>query len=551
MTRGHLRLPKPAATCLVVCGLLTVALLAGCDSDHTVCAPGVAAARLTGRVLTGGDPSSLDLVAEPVDLQEGETALYPAVPAADGSYAIDVPPGRYVLKLGGDFYVQTDFFYTAKGPAYGTMPPDTLVAENGRIYPNLDFDLGSLSVHVDLPDSLLGGERAMILLHREGTDGGSWDPEFRWQETATIAGDLATVTATGIPPGRYQVELVLGYRLYGCYCPWDGQHIWLPAGAGAPQATWYEVTAGTMTELTYAPRDASAHLSGRIGGAWLELGFDLEPEISLIGTDSTTIMGRRRVGADGSFDLVLYQPRPVKLLVTHQGMPQYIGGPDFAAATVFDPAPGEAISGIEAAPCAVTLDTSSPLDTSYGTGDFELYTADGRTLLGTVDGQIYFKSTYILPNLWPGEFLIRAVPQPGVLGRTWWIPQWYPGVTDPGEAETVTLTQYGEILPLSMTVLAGGSIAGDILDAPDPDAWWYALVTPADDSTIWGRNYIFGPQTSYQLVGIPDGRWKVGACLIHTATDTIWYSGTTDWDAAAVITIENGSTVEGIDIPVD
>ena len=536
----------------VIPGLFwSLLVMPGCDSGTTVCSPDVPAARLSGRVRTGNGVEDLVLVARPVDLEEGESGSYPTVPDEDGYYAIDVPPGRYILELDGYGRGGMDLFYASNGPVFGDSPADTLAVEDGRIYDDLAFDLGSLTVDVALPDSLLDGENAKIVLHRESADGNAWDSRFRWQVSSSLAGGMASITAIGIPEGRYQVELVMGYRDYACSCPWDGEHVWLPDADGPDQAGWYEIIAGTNVHHTFSSPDRAARLTGVVGGAWLELGYDEEPLLSLIGTDSTEIVGKRPVAADGSFDLFLYQVQPVKVLIFQQGLAQYIGGPDFASATVYTPVPGQSITGILANPCAVTLDTSQPLGTGYGTGDFQIFTSDGQTLLGTIDGSNHFKSLYILPNFWPGDFLLRAVPQPMEWGSVSWAPQWYPGVADMADAEPVTLTQPGEILSLTMDVLVGGSIAGSITDVPNPKAWWYTLISPSEDNTIWGRNYIFGPETAYLLTGLLDGDWKVGVTSISAPGDTIWYPGTTDWTEATVITITDGADVTGIDIPVE
>ncbi len=528
---------------------LGVVLLVGCDSDHTICAPAVPAARMTGHVRTGGDSSSLTLTAIRVDLQDGEMAEYPTVPAEDGAYTLDVAPGRYVLKL-NQSYLRTEYLYTAFGPGYGSLPPDTLRVETGRIYPNLDFDLGTLTVQVTLPDSSLDGEYVAAFLHRADADGENWDTNFRWRESSRVEGNQAELNAVGVLPGSYQVELVLGYRDCMCYCPWDGEHIWLPDESGSDQAAWYEVTIGTANQLAYAPGDPPAHLSGHIKGAWLELGMDTGPEISIVGTDSLTVMGKRRINADGFFGLVVYRPRPVKLLITQKGIAQYIGGPDFASATVYDLVPGQTIDNIETAPCAITLDASISLSSSFGSPTFEIYDPDDLTLLGSVDNHLYFKSSYILPNLWPGEFLLRVVPEAYDHGRISWITQWYEGATEPAAATRLTISEDGEILPLTMTILTGGTISGTILNVPDPTEFWYVLATPADNSTVWGNNYTGLLGQDYTLRGLPDGDYKIGTYPAFTANDTIWYPGTADWDSAGIIAIHDGEMVWGVDIHI-
>ncbi len=533
-----------------LCGLILIlTLVTGCDDDN-ICNPIVPAGRIEGQVSTGGLPVAGTIAAQAVDLPPGREATFRADLRADGSYGIDVPAGRYIVKAELSS-PNANYDYTAAGPGYGRIPPDTLVVNGQRSWTHIDFPLASLTVRVTLPDAGLDGRTCSVFLHRDGDEDTDTNTRYLWLGRAQFDSTSSTVEMPGVLPGRYRIELDLGSRMCDCirYC--DGEHIWLPGVPGPDQADWYDVPTGETMSLEYGNTTVPGRLTGRIGGAWMELGLSRPPELSLISTDSATVRGRQAVGDDGTFTADLYQPVPVKLLITQQGLARYAGGPDFASATVYDLAPGRTISDIEITTCAITMETSISLTGCCGSPIFEIYDPDDLTLLGSIEDHFFFKSSYTLPNLWPGNFLLKIVPESFDIGSLPWIPQWYEEATEPSGAQLITIAAEGDILSLSMNVLTGGTISGRILDVPDPAAFRKIIATPADSLMIWGSNYTSRPEQDYELLGLPDGDYKIGTLLVFTESDPIWYPGTTDWDSATVITLENGGSVEGIDIPLE
>jgi len=57
---------------------------------------------------------------------------------------------------------------------------------------------------------------------------------------------------------------------------------------------------------------------------------------------------------------------------------------------------------------------------------------------------------------------------------------------------------------------------------------------------------------TYEVEGLPDGDWKIGAWLRaegypdQPPAGTVWYPGTTDWNEAGVIQVRNHADVTGI-----
>ncbi len=534
----------------VPAALLTLAVTifqVGCDSEHTICGTDPSVAFLAGHVHTGTDPVGCTLEARGVDLPDGVARLIQGNPQADGTYELAVPPGRYTLMLdipeGASHY-----YYSHAGPVTYSLL-DTLTVESGRTCGELDFDLGTLQVEITLSDPNLAGTRAEFELHRQNPDGQGWIESFHGH-SAEMTAEGATLRAAGILPGLYQVELEIGASArYSDHHA--GERVWLPDADGPDQAAWYSVTAGTMQALSFTVSDSSAHLAGRIGGAWLELGLEELPRLSVVDEDSNLVIESWQVSDDGSFALNLLRPRPVRLLINQNGVTQYIGGPDFASATVYSPAPRETIDGIEVTTCAIILDLAASWSGRYNQPRFEVFTENGSTLLAAVRGSLVNAATFALPNLWPGKFLIRVMPDAGAYGWVPWLDQWYPGVLELDQAQPVTLAEAGRILPLEMGLLEGGSISGRILGTLEPNRYRTIIVTTADDIEPWGFTYIWDPDMAYSIIGLPDGLYRIGQGSSRQATDTIWYPGTTDWDAAEIIAIENAGAVENIDIPLE
>ncbi len=515
----------------------------GCDSGRKLGAPDLAVARLVGHVLTGSDPSAWRVEARGVDLPLGLARIIAGHPAADGAFALDVPPGRYLLRL--DNPGIPGHYYAASGPVTGSSQADTLEVAEGRILAGLDFRLGSARLEISVADPGLEGVRATLKFYRQAADGQGREGSPRTTEQL-ITGGTATLTLEGLPPGLYQAELVLGTPSHLAPVGRGGEHIWLPDSDGPEGADWYEITAGAMLPLAYASTAEAAHLSGRIDGAWLELGLDDRPLLDAIDTDSVLVLEGWPVDEAGAFTLDLLRPRPVRILIRQNTMAHYLGGPDFATATVYDPQPGQTITGVDEADCALTLDTG--LETVYWQPVFEVLTADGLTSLGQIHRDPV-GDLFVVPNLWPGTFLLRILsPYHGLAP---WLDQWYPGTLDVDLATPITLTDPGQILPLAMTLLEGGSISGRLVEKYILVPYPHVVVTTADDPSVWGTANPHGIEQEYEVLGLPDGDYRLGQTLAYATSDTIWYPGTTDWTEAAVITITDGADVAGIDIPVE
>ena len=93
----------------------------GCDQVTDPIQLGLPGGRIEGTVRTGAIPTDMLVLATRVD--GPHELLVKADVAADGSYGVDVPAGRYVVSLGSESG-RIVYDYSQDGPLYGNGPPD-------------------------------------------------------------------------------------------------------------------------------------------------------------------------------------------------------------------------------------------------------------------------------------------------------------------------------------------------------------------------------------------------------------------------------------------
>ncbi|MCK4303495.1 MAG: hypothetical protein KAY24_04590 [Candidatus Eisenbacteria sp.] len=556
-SRNQGAMPQSAArrnVTLLLLLLLSFLLLAGgCDDDDSrLCRPEVPAGRIEGFVRTGGCPIHGAVRATRIP----ETAQYETIvqttPDSAGFYSLDVPAGRYVVALDLE-YSRPVYDYRATGLTYGTAPADTLVVDHGSSPITIDFDLASLQVHVGL-SSHLDDEQGEVRLFRRGDRLPNWWRSYMDFGKGIITGGALDILISGILPGEYRVEIVVGRRVYLCCYPYDGEHFWLPGVRDSTQASWIDVPVDQTVEVAADIGSEPARIEGDVVGAWLEMGFSLPPALAILDPDSLTIMGPRTVGDDGHFAVDVYLPGPVKLLVTQAGVEQWIGGDSFEEATIFTLESGRTVSGVRFVQSGFRLAVSTP---AAGCSDawFRLYDPTDLSLVAAA--HLVASNSFIgMSNLRPGTYLMEIAPRRP--GWATWAPQWFDRMTSPEDARTITIAYEGEVVPLSVILEKGGTIEGTVLMAEGSEVNCYVMITPASERVRWGYCYAWDWQPDYDIRGLPDGDWKVGVWPIPAdyelpaipPDDTVWYPGTTDWNAAGVIEIRDFGDVRDIDIAV-
>ncbi len=535
--------------------LLALGFLSGCEDDDP-CLPLVPAGRITGHVSAGGVPS--DLVVRAVPLADGLAgeALFETVVDFYGQYSLDLPEGSYHAKLSVGWGGQS-YDYCGAEMGYGQREPAVLEVGNGTIIENVDFSLGSLRVQVGLSHEL-DGEIGEVELHLRDAVEVPTGPTYLHRAQGTITDGALDLTLLGVLPGEYQVEVILGRRIYACVCPYDGEHVWLPGQWGAGDSPWITCPADSLVSVSMELTSEPAFIEGRLGGAWQDLGWE-PPEISIVTPDSVLVMGpRRAMGVDGEFSIPLHCGGEVKLVVSHEGVESWVGGDDFASASVFQVTPGQTIAGVEMESSAVQL-TVADNGLFFWGSTVELYDPVSRRMVAVSEPWVFSQSTTrTLPGVKPGEYLMRIDSSYITRGMSSWRPQWYDRRSAMDGATVITVPEGGALLSLAVTLERGGALAGEVAtDRPDEERAFYVVATTAHDRSDYWRDYLRPEEavTHFQIWGLPDGDFKLGFFEAQGDWEpgdalpdrTQWYGGDS-WIEAQVLTIEEAGTVDGLEI---
>lgn len=151
----------------------------------------------------------------------------------------------------------------------------------------------------------------------------------------------------------------------------------------------------------------------------------------------------------------------------------------------------------------------------------------------------------------PGRYRLRI--DPSMPGWVPWTGQWFDQAERPEDATLIEIPAHGPLVPVTLRMQAGGSIQGSVVAPPDYGLAVYGT-RPDDPRACW-----IGPADPragrFALVGLENGDYKIGLgwdpccagpCLLPPAS-TCWYGGAS-WDSAAVVTVRDHGTVEGIEL---
>lgn len=525
----------------------------GCDDSVNVCSPEIPAGRIQGRVKTGGVPVSGEVIATRFDERSDIRTHFRTEPDSTGYYAFDLPAGRFVVQLRLDSSSYTTYHYTSEGPGYGEIPPDTLLVDAGHSPSGIDFNLGGMTLDLQL-STHLDGEEGEVALHRRDADPNDQRPGYVLGRRATIENGRLRVDVAGILPGDYRVEIILGSRMYLCYCPYDGEHFWMPGTRDPEASPWYTINVDEAVHLEAAIATEPARIEGRISGAWLEMGLTPEPELAIFSPDSVEIMGSRAIESDGSFGVDIHLPGPVKLRVRQRGLEQWIGGPGFDDATVFDLNLGETIAGITLEQAGIHFVLGGTTGLGWST-EFQIYDGTGEFRLATM--RYEGGSSYHLgvPNLWPGEFLVYLTPSWDSLGYFGWRPQWWDRAATRDQARPITLGAAGDIVRLDLVPETGGIIRGNFTGNAEPEYRYLIHAVPLADPEV-EKTFRRSEFQGYEIAGLPEGEFKVGILPVNIDFEGpetqgfTWYPGTLNWEQAEILVIENANTITGIDFEI-
>jgi hypothetical protein len=455
-------------------GMILLLACGGCDDPVDLCGPQVSAGRIQGQVRTGGLPIDAEIAATRIVENTETESDFRAKPDDGGFYELDVPVGRYVVKLRVDGWRAT-YDYVASGLGYGNTKPDTVLVDGPHSPMKINFDLGGLTLRLDLSDDLDGQWGEVFLHRREEIEAEKWN-SFVDGGGAYIVNGLLEVQIAGVLPGEYQVQIEIGYR----------ENFWMPGTRYQTESPWYEVVVDSVVSLESELIAPPARIEGRIAGAWLDMGLIYNPELSIVNLDSTEITRPLWVEDDGTFAIDICLPGPVKIRVTQEGIEQWFGGPSFDEATVYTLQSGQTISDIELIQSGIHFYVNAP-EGFVGAARFRLYDPVSLNLLASPYSSSADSRHIAIPNLWPGEFLISVSPGEWSMGSSIWKPQWFDRATGPEQARTISITTAGEVVGLELVLELGGVISGRVIYEEGSSGFYHFVLTTADEFSAWGN----------------------------------------------------------------
>lgn len=512
---------RTAIACGLAAGLATISWLSSCREDSPT-PPEVEFAIIQGTAFDGLPilPDSLEVVARNVGPGNSDQVRGPVAP--DGSYALTVPRGNYVLYLDAAPAV----YYSLAGPTLQPAEADTIRA-NADVFP-ADLACGRARIEVSVPPAMRIGRWSVRL---QVQNAAPWVVVGPSQDAAaTVAAEFRL-----LPPSRYVVQL--RSEFFG--------DVFLPPTLEFAEAAPLEVTTGNEARQLSALTGV-ATLEGRVSGSWQELELG-RPDVRAYFTPDDMIA--TTTTATGSFALQSLAAATFRFEVNIGGVTRWIGGDDYASATAYPVAPGETITEIVHLESGLECRFSPLGEAPAYLYDVSLVEASGFTLpVVARDGQVR------VANLAPGAIYLHL--------STWshratWLPQYWDRKPALQYADAITIPTGGRVARVTATLERGGRIFGRLLDAddqvPDPENL-FVLVHAADDSFHVQAFYsnqdfvsdLFDPATGdYTLTQLPDGQYRLRA--LAGGDRWTWWPGRAAWDSAGVVTIANHADVAGID----
>src|SRR5262245_39017042 len=152
---------------LLCIGLVLLASL-GCGGDVPApCEPDLSSAIIQGVVRAGGADTEW-LVRASLQDASGDQAVLQTDVAPNGTYALAVPAGGYIVGVASKSNPYTLWYHSSDGlRRSGSQAEPVFVDSQHRA--SLDFDLATIDVRVSFP-RLLDGWSARVNLYRSGPD---------------------------------------------------------------------------------------------------------------------------------------------------------------------------------------------------------------------------------------------------------------------------------------------------------------------------------------------------------------------------------------------
>lgn len=511
--------------CVPLATAIVVLTTAGCDEEPLRFPPDQIGV-IRGRIHDGGelDPDGLVVIAE------SPSGVVPYVritaqPDEDGRFCFTVPEGQTLVFLDGPNPGRA--YWRADGPTPHSQEAERI--EIGGGVHELDFPCGRVRIHVALPPAAVAGFWEVSLVRDD-------DPGFAVARRTLQGEENLDVTFSLVLPGRYFLRIKSQ----------EHSAVFAPATYDTAAADVVAVRADELTQYDATLADV-ATLSGTITGSWRGLGFG-RPDVRVYFEDR--VVASTRTDSTGAFSVDLLAGGNVRLEVVIGGVRRWIGGDDFATATLFALALGQQTTGITHVESGLVCEFSAAgvmpqwrcdvvlRSSSREICDIEIMPGDGFALANLAPGDVY---------LWVDGWGMTEV----------WFPQYWDRRENREDADPIAIPGGGGVAHVTMTLEQGARVFGRLLDVqgePLETDDLYLMVYAVTDSFNLRHLYTnrdFGGRLydedtgDYELTQLRDGQYKMRARAGGPAWT--WWPGRACWDSAGAFTIENLADLHGVD----
>jgi hypothetical protein len=501
--------------------LVAVCLAPDCGDEHSPACPQQPLGLIQGFVLGGGKPVDYTVVASPVDYHD--QSEYSTHTDSTGWYALALPAGAYLLGRGS-----ISGYYSSDGYVWDRKDADTLVVGEGPI--RADLIGGALTVILGVSADTTGSSYWCVAFGLKGDSHGSWDHPSRASDRATSVQGAVTFEMPLLAAGTYVLE-----------CEPSGESpIWLPPTVDMADADRVIIEAG-RSYVYSAQLPAPAVLILETRGSWQTLNLD-PPRVDAYSTDSTQLDG---IGISnvGTGQLSIRAPVSLKLHIEIGNVGRWYDGWTFSEAQTLTLTPGDP-------PLHIAYRESAILCTLVRPGllvnrvQYDLYDETGHRL--TEDWfQPFRPRPAPLPNLLPGTYYLRVQPD-NLLGPQPWLLQWFDQQDSLASATPIVVSAEGIVVPVTMTLVEGGSISGRVRegDGSPYDGPLHVRLRGDSDEDL-REVQTDGLTGDYTVIGLPDGDYLVA--IQFGWYRLCWYPGTLIMQEAEPVRIRDHARLVDVD----
>jgi hypothetical protein len=540
-----------AITTMIILAMSLLASFSGCDSDNiSPCDPEVRYGRISGAIANESSEATIRIVTDRIYTSENDYARYVVPVGDDGIFDIALPAGNYLVRSSIRSYTgyyHCIFYLSDDGTSSAFNARDTIeVTENSNTRFNVEF--GGLELYLTPPAEYTFSACTFGPVNLNGAG------SFTGMCYSVSTNGRVHALLSDLPPGSYLIRIDAESEMIPHYAE---RPFYLPQTRDPAQAQVFTITPDQLESFNMSLAKPTL-LSGQIIYSWQDANSS-NPYLRFISNRDSSVITSVSANDDGYFSTHLFAPEPCKALVYYDRKENWIGGSSFDDCELFEPQPGQDVLNINHYISGFLLDFHNVPDGNSGRPLAQLFRADDLNTVVFEDDFILTTTAQLsILNLDPGEYFLK-IGRGGYSANSPWFTQWYPGVVNIEDADPIIIRQPGDIEEITVQLLAGGVIEYSGSSNTAEQLYSYdAAVTAATDELP----FLFG-STSYDsetnqvnstVRGLANGDYKVAIRSVNRVMprrtrygEWFWYPGTTNWDEAGAITINDYQTISGLE----